>query len=304
MSNFLSVYKEALNKLSIEVLYPNLSITIRSSNSYNCHCPFHNHNSKEGTAFIIFKDTKRFKCLSCRISGDPVDYQYSLNLGFFQSSQNNKETQKELMQEIISEANLDNKIEHISQNIDSVALNKDDKSHDILEDFYKFCRSQLWIGKEEYTEKSKSYLPLGVQNDNNKIRELKEKANKALSYLISRGFTEEQILNLEIGFYSSFEYLRAYMMRKYHFVNEVKSLKIVWNGYEDYLTFAWRDVKGNPSTCYFRYPDKNVPEGKKRLCALKGENTKSCPLFLDRVLQANHKNNLIAVEGILYSSRL
>lgn len=295
MSNFLLVYKEALKSLSIEVLYPNLSITNRSLKTYNCHCPFHAHNSEEGTGFIIFQDTKRFKCLSCGISGDPVDYQYSLNLGFFQSSQNNIQRQKELMLKIIGQADLINKI----QNTSLISLNNDPKNQNILEDFYRFCQAQLWIGKEEYTERSKSYLPLEIKNNEEKLTELKEQANLALNYLITRGFTEAQILDLKIGFYPSFEYLRVFMMSKYHFVNDVKPLNIVWNGYDGYLSFPWRDVMGNPSTCYFRYPDKNVPEGKRRLCALKGENTKSFPLFLDRALQVNQKDSLVAVEGII-----
>lgn len=156
----------------------------------------------------------------------------------------------------------------------------------------------------------------------------------ARDYLIGkRGFTEEDIRTLGFGLYLSTEDARKAIEQVGYDAQEIRDAAVLWDKLQGFIFIPWHDDFGRPLTIYGRWAatspplkkdllqwqgdrdkeraawEKN-PDGKEweepvvpKTIALPGEGTKRSPLFLDRALQAGHRD-VVLVEGVFDAALL
>jgi DNA primase catalytic core len=126
---------------------------------------------------------------------------------------------------------------------------------------------------------------------------------QALAYLKEkRGFKEEEIRSLRMGFYHSAVTVEKALKSAGIEEAAVKESAVLWNKLEGYILIPWSDAMGNPLTIYGRYVG-DPPEGKPKTIALPGEGTKSSPLYFDRTRKAG-LSEVVLVEGVFDAALL
>lgn len=266
------IKKQSIEKISAKDLYNKYDHQFREEKDGKLKgdCPVHTSNSK--SSFTIFPD-KRFHCAGCQFNGDILDYLASANIGFKKWIQCPSIKFKDTVIELANLAGI--KIETNNNYYspqEKYQYLQDKTRQEILEVTYDFCIEQLWSDSPE--------------------------ADKALDYQRNRSFTDEQIKDLQIGYYSDSLKLWKHLKSKEFKEDDIKAVKVCSPQYNNYLTYPWKDEKGNPLTLYFRYPSKQLPEDiKNKTIALPGDGSKNSPLYLDRAL-TNDFDFLIVCEGV------
>ena len=131
-----------------------------------------------------------------------------------------------------------------------------------------------------------------------------EDSREALRFLIEeRGFTEEDIRTLGLGYFPSVPEVRERLDAGGHPLQDMINAGILWPKLEGYILVPWNDAAGHPLTFYGRWPSPTPPEGQPKTLALPGEGTKASPLFFDLARKEGHQD-LVAVEGIFDASLL
>jgi len=126
----------------------------------------------------------------------------------------------------------------------------------------------------------------------------------ALSYLTKeRGFTENEVRELGLGFYDSAAKVRKALEEAGADLKAAEDEALLWPKLEGYVLLPWADSMGHPLTLYGRWATKTPPEGRPKTIALPGEGTKGSPLYFDRARRAGHRD-LVAVEGVFDSALL
>ncbi|NBD32496.1 MAG: DNA primase [Cyanobacteria bacterium] len=141
----------------------------------------------------------------------------------------------------------------------------------ILTHIYEYCRERLWSSTGE----------------------------KALSYLRSRGYTEdmdEGLKRFQIGYLDNHRCLKEFLLDRGFKQDSIEKV-IPSQKWEGYITYPWWDEKGKPLTLYGRYHQEKPPAELPKTLALKGKNTKRSP-YLFHVCLENQQRNIVFVEGI------
>lgn len=137
-------------------------------------------------------------------------------------------------------------------------------------------------------------------------------AEEARAFLQKRGFSDEQVLDLEIGLFTSTAALREYLAKAKLNLAVAKDAALFRGNLEGYVVFPWRDEHGNLLTLYGRWPGAKLPlrtehpghwkEDAKpeipKTYALPGDGTKADPLYFDRVKHARCRE-VVLVEGVI-----
>lgn len=111
-----------------------------------------------------------------------------------------------------------------------------------------------------------------------------------------RGFTEEEIRALNLGFYPSVSEVQSYLKAQGLDLENAKNSGVLWSKLEGYILIPWADDYGRPLTIYGRWHTKTPPQNLPKTIALPGEGTKASPLYFDRARRAGHKD-FVLVEG-------
>jgi hypothetical protein len=154
----------------------------------------------------------------------------------------------------------------------------------------------------------------------------------------TRGFTEADLKNLEVGLYPPADFLWNSLTQVGFDPKIAEECGVFDERMCGYVVVPWYAASGAPLSLYGRWPDKDLPLQKdlpgwkwKRDKALKewgaltdaqraatpwvepkipktkalaGDGTKSSPLFSDRAIKAGTHKHLIGVEGLLDASML
>lgn len=125
-----------------------------------------------------------------------------------------------------------------------------------------------------------------------------QRGEQARAYLRqARGYTDEEIRELELGLYLDAGQVRRHLEDAGHDLKAAQDAALIWPKLEGYITYPWADEMGHPLTIYGRWHEKTPPEGRPKTIALPGEGTKRSPLYFDRARAAGHKD-LVLVEGV------
>lgn len=124
----------------------------------------------------------------------------------------------------------------------------------------------------------------------------------ARAYLEGRGFTEDDLVDLGLGFYDSAANVRAYLEKNGDDLDAAKAASVIWEKLEGYVVVPWADPVGRLQTFYGRFAG-TPPEGREKTTALPGKGTKDSPLYYDRARKAG-VDELVAVEGVFDAALL
>ena len=254
---------KAIQKLTKEQLYP----SIEWADEKRGRCPY--HQSKSGNSFTVTQN-KRFHCAGCGVSGDPVDYLYSIEIGKLDRCPSHRFT--EYGAKILEMAEVN--VKQTTPFKPTQKITRTAHKPSVLKDTAEYTHRELL------------------------------KTPEALNYLKKRMVGEETIKRLQVGYYLDSSQLHNFITtEKNHYYgkgepNGVHAMDILHKKYNGYLTFPWLNETGKQhQTMYFRYAG-TPPEEKPKTLALPGEGSKSTPLFLHNCLQHNH-TELLAMEGVI-----
>lgn len=135
-------------------------------------------------------------------------------------------------------------------------------------------------------------------------------ATKALVYLVTRGFGEEQILDLGLGYWPDTAKLST-LLAEQNMLQAATDAALLHGNLAGYIIIPWRDEHGNLLTFYGRWPGNELPTRAEhpgrwkeeasplipKTFALPGEDSKASPLYMDRLLRAKNKE-VVLVEGV------
>jgi putative DNA primase/helicase len=78
-------------------------------------------------------------------------------------------------------------------------------------------------------------------------------------YLHSRGFDDDSVTQLSIGFYKSVAEVGQALRQQGHDLKEVETAGVLWKKLEGYNVFPWLDAYGYPLTLYGTWQSKHPP---------------------------------------------
>ncbi|MGI2908351.1 CHC2 zinc finger domain-containing protein [Tolypothrix sp. VBCCA 56010] len=270
--NYQAFLDEAYSQLTVDQVYTHISHQFKQSGEkYRGGCPF--HESKSGSSFVVNENSLLFYCAGCQSGGSALDYLHSIKAGRWEKARGKDfiEAAKQLAE------------------LAGIPFPSVEKSPEEIE------RARRWESRREI---------LQVVTEYGKEVLWSSRGIDARNYLIKeRGFTEEQIKDLNLGLHLSRKELEKVLLSKGCKLDDIKNAGVLWSKLEGYILFPWNDSQSRPLTIYGRYPSKVIPEGKDKTIALKGEGTKQSPLYFDRALQAGHKE-IILVEGVIDAALL
>ena len=127
---------------------------------------------------------------------------------------------------------------------------------------------------------------------------LSERGADAFAYLKGRGFSEEAIRDLQLGFYPSCAAVKRVLHKAGFTPDTVKEIGLLRPDFEGRVIYTWADATGQPATLYADWPERPLPTGvAKKLVTLAGGRTKASPLYFDRA-RAGRERDLVLVEGV------
>jgi putative DNA primase/helicase len=265
-NNLLSVYEEALARLSAEEIY-NLythNFVGDSSGKLRGEPPF--RESKSGTSFTVFGDQGFFDA-GDGFSGTPADYIHSMKLGRWERAKGR------------------DFVEAVRSLCDRAGIDFPDRTlaPDQIEKAERWERRRAVIGAASEYCTQVLWTDAGIA---------------ARQYLVKeRGLNDDCLKNLQLGFYRNRLDVIAALKARGFSSEEIKEAGLGAKKWEGYITYPWHDERGRPLTIYGRYYQKTPPDGQPKTLALPGSSTKRSPLYLDRALEKGHKE-LIFVEGV------
>ena len=267
-------------------------------------CPF--HESKTGTSFSVDETSLRWHCAGCQDGGGPLQYLHRLK---GKSGTPQGEDFVDIVRELADLVGLSlPKKEYTPEERETARLRETKRS--VLEVVISKAEADLWE------------TPEGAA---------------ARKYLTGpRGFTDEDIRSLHLGYYrSTGVFLEA--LKKAGVSEPLEKIATNWNDLEGYILIPWMDARGRPLTLYGRWKEKTppfmkdrprftrdrdearakwealTPENQKKTPweepripkteALSGEGSKASPLYFDRARAAGLKE-LVLVEGVFDAALL
>jgi hypothetical protein len=263
MNNFHEALDSAITKLLPQAIYTHGAHKFRESGDrLRGGCPW--HQSKSGTAFVVTMSTKQWYCSGCHFGGGPIQYLHRLQGG--DGAPRGQEF-IDLAKKLCEMAGVElPEQKHTLK--DSRRYHFLQERSALLADVSEFC--QILLKPEHH------------------------------AYLLQRGFTEEHVKNLHIGFYDITalrEHLKGYSK------DLLEGTGILWKKLQGYLSFPWLDAQGRHLTLYFKWPSKFPPSDLPKTTALPnpkldGEScleSKYVPYLFDRTKGRKH---LVLVEGV------
>ena len=257
----------AISKLRPKDIYTDKAHNFKASGDrLRGGCPW--HNSKSGTSFVVTQSTMEWYCAGCSFGGGPAQYLHRLRGG-----NGNPRAGEfiDLAKEICRKASVDFPEKEITPEEQERYTFLSQRSA-LLGNIIDFCQGQI---------KAKVYLP-------------------HRDYLHHRGFTDDDITELQIGFYDV-------AALKNHLIGYNKKLLAQCGVLQDrlngYLVFPWYDDRKRPLTLYFKWTSKTPPEGKPKTTALSNPKldgkevleSKYVPYCFDRTFGCK---DLVLVEGV------
>ena len=253
----------AISKLRPEDVYTDKAHNFKASGDrLRGGCPW--HNSKSGTSFVVTQSTMEWYCPGCGFGGGPVQYLHRLRGG----DGNLRGAEFiDLAREFCRKAGVDFPEKEINPEEQERYTFLSQRSA-LLANIVEFCQKQL---EDEHRE-----------------------------YLHLRGFTDDDISDLGIGYYD------VPALRK-HLVDYDKKLLdgcgVLQERLNGYLVFPWYDDRKRPLTLYFKWTSKTPPEGTPKTTALSNPKldgkevleSKHVPYCFDRT---GTQKNLVLVEGV------
>ncbi|NJM90286.1 MAG: DNA primase [Hydrococcus sp. RU_2_2] len=265
-NNLLSVYEEAIARLSAEEiynLYAHNFVGDRSLKLRGCP-PF--RESKSGTSFTVFGDQGFFDA-GDGFSGTPADYIHSMKVGRWERAKGR------------------DFVEAVRSLCDRAGI-----------DFPERTLAPEQIEKAERWERRRALIGAAMEYCTQVL--WTDAGIAARQYLVEeRGLNEDCLKNLQLGFYRHRSDVIAALKARGFSREEISESGLGAKKWEGYITYPWHDERGRPLTIYGRYYQKTPPNGQPKTLALPGVSTKRSPLYLDRAIAQGHKE-LIFVEGV------
>ncbi len=239
-------------------------------------CPW--HSSSSGKSFSLNPNTLSWYCFGCQIGGGPLQYLHRLSGGVGSPEGQDFITIAKQLSEL-SEVPFPEPSPEVRERIEKLEARRG-----MLEITYEMCHQLLLT-----------------------------KSKKAIHYAKARGFSEENLKELQIGVFPKAETIVSQLDAAGYKLDQMIEVGIVYqkdgvigSRLEGYLTFPARDPYGYPLDIACRWHEAEPPSGKPKTNGLRNfkldgeelEAVKRSPLYLDRARSSGHKD-LIAVEGIV-----
>ena len=264
---------EVVPRLSVEMVYtdPAHKWASRTEKAWKGGCPF--HESRSGSSFVVTPSTLKWWCEGCQEGGWPVQYLWKLKGGAGRTPHGRDFV--DLVRDLADRAGVPFPEREMTEEEKDKARAREAR-RSVLEVVVAHAEEVLWS-------------PAGAA---------------ARAYLAeSRGFTDEDLRSLRLGLYDSVSGCRAALEKAKVDPKDVADAAVLWEKLEGYVLIPWMGDRGRPLTLYGRWKEQDPPEGRPKNIALPGEGTKGSPLYLDRALQAGHRD-LVAVEGVFDAALL
>ncbi len=220
LSEFLD--REILPRLTAEQVFDDPIHRFQKSNGkWRGACPW--HHSKSGTSFVVDPGSKSWWCQGCHDGGGPIKYRHKQNGGT--GTPRNKEF-VDLVRDMAKEVGVPFPERTLSREEIERAQRRETR------------RTIL----ETVMVKAREHIPDDVRD-----------------YLHSRGFTDEDIINLRLGYYGSVSAMREAITAAGHSIEDAKAAGVLKPKWEGYVLFPWNDEYGHPLTIYGTWREKKPP---------------------------------------------
>ncbi len=245
----------------------------KSPGKWRGGCPW--HESKSGTSFYVETDSLMWRCAGCQVGGGPIQYLWKLSGGSGISPRGTDFV--EVVQRLAKLAGVPFPEREWTEE-ERERARKRDARRAILETVTLHCQQMLWSSSGE----------------------------AARQYLHERGFEDDHIRHLRLGYYESASVIQQALTCAGHDRQLLQEVGILCRRFEGYITFPWADESGRPLTIYGTWHTRTPPAGRPKKLALRNpadathnswESTKRSPLYFDRARKAGHKD-LVLVEGV------
>lgn len=261
----------SINKYLEDHVYPRVSADMvythsahrfkKSQNKWRGGCPW--HESESGTSFVVNPDTLQWFCAGCSEGGHVIEYLAKLSnvpvpvVG---------EDRRAMAERVASLAGVQLPVPELTEREREHARILDVRCQ-ILEWVIKDCRARLWS----------------------------DAGTNARAYLHRRGFTDEQIRDLQLGLHGHAKDLLNRLPGAFD-RRDIDQTAAIDPKMQGHIVVPWLDAYGKPLTLYGRWPG-NPPSDEPKTRALRGDGTKHSPLYFDRARTSQHRH-LTVVEGV------
>lgn len=265
ITTLIDAYNDAVERLTSEEIYSKFTHAFKPDNigKLRGKPPFRESNS--GSSFTVYPD-KGFFDAGDGFAGSPADYLHSLSVGRWEKAKGR-------------------------DFVAAVKLLCDQAGVELPERQL----SQEEIEKAQQWERRRTLLSHAVDFNYEILKS--PDGDVARDYLASRNIDDAAINQLKIGYCHQSDDLFQHLKSKGFSDDEIKSSGVCNKKFDKYISFPWLDVTGKILTIYYRYHQKQAPEGSPKTYALHGEKTKSHPFLMNSVVANNHRE-CIFVEGL------
>jgi DNA primase len=208
----------------------------KSGDKWRGGCP--RHKSASGTSFTVTPSSKLWWCQGCHVGGGPVQYLWRLK--------GNTGTPRGL------------DFVQVLEELAGLACLTVPKAEWTTED----------IEREHKRETRRSILQAVMTYCQENIQDA------VRPYLASRGFDDEAIKDLGVGFYPSSKNMADFLKEAGYDLKAANDAGVLWRKWEGYILFPWHDEYGRPLTLYGTWQAKKPPL-KKDIPAWKKERDKA-----------------------------
>jgi DNA primase len=257
--------EEVYPRLTAEAVYTDPAHAWHKSGSkWRGGCPW--HDSKSGTAFVVSTDSLLWFCAGCNVGGGPLEYRWRLGGG--QGPPPRGAQFVAGVRALAELAGVPFPERELTAAEQEAARRQEVRSAALLT-VAAYCQERLWAGEQE----------------------------AARAYLHERGFSDEDLRDLEVGYYPDAGAVGAHLRGCGYADGDVRDAGVAFPRMAGYVVFPWKDERGHALTLYGTWPGRTPPAGKPKKMALPGQGSKRSPLYLDRARQAGH-DTLVLVEGL------
>lgn len=260
-------------KLSVDQVYTHSAHQWGRQNSGACTggCPWHETGGE--ASFVVAAESLKWWCRRCKIGGTPIQYLWKLRGGTEPTPPSRNFV--ELARELCNLAEIEFPEADLSDE-DRQSAQQRDARRSILQTVIAHSQEVLWS-------------PRG---------------KRARTYLSQqKGFADEQIRELGLGYYSLALEFRRTLKDHGHPLKVVDDASVLWSKWEGYVLFPWLDEHGHPLTIYGRWHTAEPPDERPRTLVLPGEETTRSPLYFDRARQEGCED-VVMVDEVLPAALL
>ena len=264
---------EVLPKLSVDEVFDDSAHkwVERGGKTWKGGCPW--HESKTGSSFVVDVDSLRWWCAGCQTGGGPIQYLWKKKGGSGMTPHGLDFV--ELVRELAAKVGVPFPEREMTEEEKKKARAREAK-RGLLDVVVRHGEEVLW---SPAGEAARAYLTTG------------------------RGFTDEDIRSLRLGYYDSVVGFREALSKAGVDVKDAEDTAVLWDKLEGYILIPWMDERGRPLTLYGRWKEKTPPEGRPKTIALPGEGSKRSPLYFDRA-RALSVREVVLVEGVFDAALL